>query len=92
MSLLLLNLVYVNQADSERLGRGRAGRGGRLGGIVVVGGPRSSNRRDGVRRKQECHFSSSFLLNHYCHFLFFGCCWVFFLVSVFVIMELTDVA
>lgn len=37
MSLLLLNLVYVNQADSERLGRGRAGRGGGLGGIVVVG-------------------------------------------------------
>lgn len=35
MSLLLLNLVYVKQADSERLGRGRAGRGG----IVVVGGP-----------------------------------------------------
>lgn len=26
MSLLLLNLVYVNQADSERLGRGGVGR------------------------------------------------------------------
>lgn len=74
MSLLLLNLVYVKQADSERLGRGRAGRGG----IVVVGGPRSSNRRDGVRRKQECHFSSSFLLNHYCHFLFLVVVVVFF--------------
>lgn len=46
MSLLLLNLVYVNQADSEGLG----------------GCPLGSNRRDRLRRMQECHsFGSSFL-------------------------------
>lgn len=47
MSLLLLNLVYVNQADSEGLGGGGGGGGG--------GCPLGSNRRDSLRRMQECH-------------------------------------
>lgn len=50
MSLLLLNLVYVNQADSEGLG----------------GCPLGSNRRDGLRRMQECHsFNFQQLISFY---------------------------
>lgn len=49
MSLLLLNLVYVNQADSERPGAGR-GRGAGGGAGSCGGGVRgAANRRDGAR-------------------------------------------
>lgn len=54
MSLLLLNLVYVNQADTEGLEEG--------GG----GCPPGSNRRDRLRRMQECHsFNFQQLISFY---------------------------
>lgn len=64
MSLLLLNLVYVNQADSEWPGVG--GGAGLEVGRGVVGGVRgAANRRDGARGKARMSppltFSSSFL-------------------------------
>lgn len=55
MSLLLLNLVYVNQADSERPGAGR-GRGAGGGAGSCVGGESAGQQTGETGRGggQEC--------------------------------------
>lgn len=59
----------------------------------MVGGLRSSNSRDGLRRKQECHFDFQKLISFksWLSLSFLVVVLGVILLSVFVIMKLTDV-